>query len=367
MPNDKLDIDALTLDDVLGEGVETSAESEDLELDENLQEVEDTEDIEIDDVEEEDEEFDDVFEDDDYDEEEVQDEEFDDEEEEDFESESVAYEIAKTLGFELENDYEDSVEGLTELVREISQSTAEEQLNNLFAQFPEIQQHLDYVLAGGDSREFFQRQGSQIDYNSIDISENNVNMQRAIVGQYLQTKGLDPEIIQDTLDTYEESGKLFGNAQKAKNHLVTLQREEQQNLLERQKQEYAVQQEQLQSFWNDVADTIESGNEFAGVRIPDREKSKFFDYISSPIGPNGETQRDLDYQDAGVEVKLAIDYMMYSGFDLAGIIDTKARTKAARNLRERIVSNEEHVKNARRQQRTSKSTNIDDIDFERLI
>ena len=349
-PDDKLNIDSLTLDDVLGEGVDTVQDVQDVE------DVEDTQTQEVEDVEEIDNEV------------EIEESETEYEVEEEVEEpSSVAFEVAKTLGFELENDYEDSVEGLTNFVRDISQSAAEEQLAGLFEQFPEIQQHLDYVLAGGDSREFFQRQGQQIDYGSIEMREDDTSMQRAILAQFLQTKGHDSEFIQDTIDTYEDSGRLFNNAQKAKQHLVKFQQEEQQQLMEQQQAMYQQRQEEQNQFWNEVAETIESGNEFAGVRIPDREKSNFFDYISQPIGQNGETQRDLDYQQAGTDIKLAIDYMLYSGFELNGVIEKKAKTQAAKNLRQRIISNEERVKSARKQQRSSKTVDFDQLDLGSIL
>lgn len=357
MPNDKLDFDSLTLDDVLGDGVDTVEDIKDIDNEEiDSQDVEDVESEETEDVEVKE----DIIEpqDDDVD---------DDDSNLDDEPGSVAFEIAKTLGFELENDYEDTVEGLTDMVKEISQSAAEEQLQALFQQFPEIQQHLDYVLAGGNSREFFQRQGQQIDYNSIEVQEDDINMQRAILAQFLQLKGHDNEFIQDTIDTYEDSGRLYNNAKKAKQHLSVYQEEQQKQFMEMQRQEYAKQQEQQNKFWEEVANTIESGNEFAGIRIPDKEKSKFFDYISQPVGKNGETQRDLDYQQSATDVKLAIDYMLYNKFDLSNLIEKKAKTKAAQNLRDRIISNEERVKSARKQQRRSTNVDFDQLDLNSML
>lgn len=359
-PDEKLNIDSLTLDDVLGDGVDTTPEvptDEEVTPDE-VEEVEDTKDTDEPDQGDEDA-------DDDYYEQPEEETYVEDEYEEDNEEgpSSIAFEVAKTLGFDLEDDYEDSVEGLTNFVRDLSQNTAEEQLANLFAEFPEVQQHLDYVLAGGDSREFFQRQGQQIDFNSIEIDEQDLNTQRAVLAQFLQVKGHDTEFIQDAIDTYQESGKLYSNAEKAKVQLAQMQEAEQQQMMEYQQQQYQQHQEQQQQFWNEVAQTIDSGNEFAGVRIPDREKSGFFSYISQPVGENGETQRDLDYQQAGTDIKLAIDYMLYSGFDLNGVIEKKARTQAARNLRDRIVSNEERVKSARKQQRRSTAVDLDSLDL----
>ena len=364
-PDDKLNIESLTLDDVLGEGVDTVGDVQDVEdiAPQEVEEVTNKLSAEPDDRGDED------VDDDEYQHEQENQTYIEDQADEDVEAESssVALEVAKTLGFELDGDYEDSVEGLTSFVKDITQNAAEEQLEGLFEQFPEVQQHLDYVLAGGKSREFFQRQGQQIDYNSIQVKERDVDMQRAILAQFLQTKGHDTEFIQDTIDTYEDSGKLYNNAEKAKNHLAAYQKEEQEQMMAQQREQYEQQQEQQQEFWGEVADTIESGNEFAGVRIPDREKSNFFEYISNPVGESGETQRDLDYQEAGTDVKLAIDYMLYSGFDLNGVIEKKAKTQAARNLRDRIVSNEERVKSARKQQRKSTNVDFDQLDLGSIL
>ena len=359
-PDDKLNIDSLTLDSVLGDGVETVEDVQDV-VEEVPQEVEDE--VQDENV---DPEVGDEDADDDYYEQPEEETYVEDKYEEENTEEgpnSIAFEVAKTLGFDLEDDYEDSVEGLTNFVRDLSQNTAEEQLSGLFEQFPEVQQHLDYVLAGGDSREFFQRQGQKINFNAIEIDEQDISTQRAVLAQFLQVKGHDSEFIQDTIDTYQESGKLYGNAEKAKAQLAHMQEAEEKQMMEHQQQQYQQQQEEQQHFWNEVAQTIDSGNEFAGVRIPDREKSGFFSYISQPVGQNGETQRDLDYQGAGTDIKLAIDYMLYSGFDLNGVIEKKARTQAARNLRDRIVSNEERVKSARKQQRRSTAVDLDNLDL----
>jgi hypothetical protein len=48
------------------------------------------------------------------------------------------------------------------------------------------------------------------------------------------------------------------------------------------------------------------------------------------------SQRDLDVQKADLETRLAIDYLLYKGFDLAGIISRKAKDENAKTLRERI-------------------------------
>ena len=139
-------------------------------------------------------------------------------------------------------------------------------------------------------------------------------------------------------------------------------------MFEQQQEEYAKAQEEQEEFWGDVADVIESGNSFGGVTIPDVEKANFFEYISSPVNEEGQTQRDIDYAESDMDIKLAMDYLLYSGFDLENIINTKARTRSAQNLRERIISNEERVRNAKgAQRRKQKTFDPDQLDINALL
>jgi len=350
---EKLDLNSLSLDNVLGDGLDSIQEDEQL-LDEEVDEVEETEEEDDDDSVETDDDSDDS-------------DDLNDSDDSDSDLDSVANEIAKTLGFELENEYADTVEGLTEFTRDLGQQIAEEQLNRLFEQFPDVQKHLDYVLAGGDSKKFFEAYNPNTDYNNFKISEKDVNSQRAVLAQYLQLKGHDDQFIQEMLEDYEDSGKLYNKATLAQSAIAKAQEEYRQTLVEQQKQEQQRIQAENDKFWDGVAGIIESGNEFAGIRIPDKQKSKFFDYISEPVGRNGETQRDIDYANAQLEVKLAMDYLMYNGFKLEDIINTKAKTVSAKNLKERITKNEERVKSASKQSRRQKDFDPDNLDMTALF
>jgi hypothetical protein len=346
---EKLDLNSLSLDNILGDGLDSIQEDEQL-LDEKIEETEEIDDDDDDSVETEDNSDD-----------------SDDSDSSDSDIDSVANEIAKTLGFEIESEYADTVEGLTEFTRDLGQQIAEEQLNRLFEQFPEVQKHLDYMLSGGDSKKFFEAYNPNTDYNNFKISEKDVNSQKAVLAQYLQLKGHDNDFIQEMLEDYEDSGKLYGKATQAQSALAKSQEEYRQSLVQGQKQEQQRIQQETEQFWEGVAGIIESGNEFAGIRIPDKQKSKFFDYISEPVGKSGETQRDIDYANAELEVKLAMDYLMYNGFKLEDIINTKAKTVSAKNLKDRIIGNESKVKSASRATRQQRNFDSDNLDMTALF
>jgi hypothetical protein len=370
-PNDKLDFSDITFDDFIGDGLETANPKEDAA--ENIDNDDDLEDQDedIDDTNNDDEDEEDndpaprrsskrgVFDD------------SDDEEEEDGEDngeESITDSIAKALGYELEKDYADTEEGLAEFTKDVAKEIAEDQLQALFEQFPTVQKHLDYVLAGGDPDKFFQTYNPSLDYGQIEIDRDDSRTQKGFLTEYLREKGHDDDFIKDMIDDYEDSGKLYDRALNAQKHLAAGQAKEKEQIVVRQREAQKQQQQQTEEFWESVATTIEQGKEFAGIKIPDREKAKFFDYISKPVDKQGRTKRDVDYASAEMDAKLALDYLMYKKLQLSDIISTKVKSASAQNLRQKIQSNQERVKNFGKAEKGKiKTFDPDQLDIKRLF
>jgi len=363
-PNDKLDFSSISFDDVIGEGAEgletvqteepQKAEPLDNELDDDVKEHGD-EDYEqyVDEPTTEEESL--TVEDDNSSDEELE------------ESLLISDQIADTLGFELEDEYDDTVSGLTSFVKDMSTELAETQMEQLLSQYPDVKEHLEYVLNGGESSQFFDTHNPQNDYSNIQMGEHDTTLQRAMLGEYFQSKGHSSDMITEMLNDYQDGGKLYNKAIIAQRELVNSQESTRTQTHQDQLEAHQAQQEQEEALWNDVAEAIESGNEFAGIRISDANKQDFFDYISQPVTEDGNTQRDLDYAESDMDIKLAIDYLMFNGFDLSDMIDTKARTQSVENLRSRIQDNESRVKSARKAQRTQKTFDPDQLDINALF
>ena len=366
-PNEKIQLDDITFDDVIGGGgVSTIPETEELLEPQEEQELEELEDLEEDGFNEElaiESDEDEKYEEDN--EEEYEEQEEEDEEDEDlnpednFEDDSVISEIMDKLGYDVENaNYEDTPEGIAELTSDIASQIADDRIDEVMEAFPLVKEHLDYVLAGGDSQRFMEANDPNRDYNLLEIDENDIGIQKQLLSNYFATKGHDKEFIEEMVNDFEDTGKLYSKAEAAKTALSNLQEAQRSQMLEEQRQQQFVQEEKLTEFWNGVADTIEESAEFAGINVPDRDKNKFFEYLSTPVTQEGQTQRDIDHQDADMDIKLAIDYLMYKGFDLGGLVETKAKTQNARSLKDRISRNEESVKSTRRSSRR-KGGNVD--------
>lgn len=357
---ENIGIEDISFEDVLGVGSATPPESaapleeEKPEADAEVSEEEEVEEVE------------DTIEEDDLEEEEYEEEEEEDEETEEDKvlDESIVGEVLSSLGFEVDEEYEDTPEGLAKMTQDLGAKMAEDQLDQLFGNFPLIQQHLEYVLSGGDSQQFMKAYDPDNDYGQLTISDNDIRTQRSVLATYFKAKGHEDEFINELLEDYEDNGKLFSKAEQAKKALAQSQATYREELVQKQREEQKVKMQEQQEFWNNVYETIDNSEEFAGLRVPKREKSKFFDYLSKPVTKEGYTQRDLDHQDSEMEVKLAIDYLMFKGFDLSKLIEKKAKTTNAKSLRDRISRNEERVKSARKaSRRKSKQVDLDDLDL----
>ena len=278
-------------------------------------------------------------------------------------SDTVVGEVKDILGMETDNEFADTPKGIAELTQELGSQIAEEHLDNLMDTFPVIKQHLEYVLAGGDSKEFMAAHDPRNSYNDIELSENDTVMQKRVLANYFNAKGHDNNFINEMLQDYEDAGKLYDKSKVAKEQLSGMQQHYQQQMMKEQEAKAAATRRELEQYWDGIYTKIQDSDEISGVALPTREKKKFFDYISSAVSKEGYTQRDLDYMQASPDIKLAMDFLMYKGFDIESLVNTKAKTKNAKSLKARIKKNEEKVKSARKAPKRKSDFDVEDLDL----
>lgn len=280
------------------------------------------------------------------------------------EDDSIVGQVLSTLGYEVDDNYEDTTEGLVSLTKDIGTQIADETLDKLFEQYPLVGKHLEYVMNGGDSSQFMETNDPRQDYSKMKIKESDTRSQKSVLSEYFRIKGHDKEFIDELLEDYEDSGKLQTKADSALKALVQVQDQYKEQMLVDQKQKQQTAIAEQKKFWDGVYDTIDNSKEFKGISIPEREKTKFFDYLSKPVTKEGYTQRDLDHNESDMDVKLAIDYLMYKGFNLDKLIDKKARTKSTRALKDKIKGHKESLKSAKKASRApSTAVDIDNLDL----
>jgi len=370
---DKIQLDDISFDDVVSD-VSPSDGMEDLAVEDVVEEVveeeigddleddlEDDEEESYDDEEEED--YEEDYEDDDEESEyEPEEHEIEEGDEEVYEP-SVVNEVLSNLGYDPDNEYEDSPEGLTQMTQDIASQIADDRIDNLLEAYPMVKEHLQYVMNGGESNTFLESTTKSGDYELLEIREDDINTQRNVLGNYLHMKGHEADFINELLEDYEDSGKLYGKSSAAKDAMAKYQQEHREQVQENQRVELSKQKEQNEEFWSGVANTIHDSREFAGIKITDKDKRSFYNYVSQPVDQSGKTQRDLDHQEADMEIKLAIDYLMYKGFNLEDIIGQRANTRSTASLRDKLSRNDESLKSSKKRRRTVKNVDFDDLDL----
>lgn len=264
---------------------------------------------------------------------------------------TVVSEVLSQLGYEFpEEEFEDTSDGLVKLAKAVGSKMAEDQLDGLFQAHPEIQKHLDYVLNGGKSEEWLKMSNQITDFENIKVTQDDLRTQRAVLGEYFKLKGHDDAFVNELLDDYTESNKLFDKATKAKSALTDYYGQQRNQAIEKEKKEQLAQQQKQREFWDEINDTIQDSKDFAGLTVQEKDKKKFFDFLTA-ADADGKTAREKAHKESSTEVKLAIDYLMFKGFNLKDIISTKAKTKSAQSLRKKIKSNAT-TKSASRPKRT---------------
>ena len=247
---------------------------------------------------------------------------------------SLVNELMEKFGFEFEDEFDDTIDGITTLTRKAAEKFAEQELDTLFDTYPEVKNLLEYMSLGGDPSKYINTKFPETDYNTIELTDNE-KQHEALVTQELLLKGYAQEDIQAELEDYKAGGILENKAKRALVSLKKNQVAEQKTILAKQQEQYEVKQREIETFWDGVNDTISKASQFKGLNVPESDKKAFFDYLSKPV-TDGKSQRDLDVEAADTETRLAIDYLLMKKFNLSNLVTNKAKTLQAKSLRDRL-------------------------------
>jgi hypothetical protein len=243
--------------------------------------------------------------------------------------------LGAKLGYEVEGDFSEDYDGLAEYTSAVGEQIAKEQLEKIFASMPDVKEYFEYRANNGDPLKYFEAQQAEVDYNAVDLS-NEAHQKRVIIDGMRQ-QGFGDEDITRMVESYEDAGILADNAGVYLKQLQATQGQRKEQLLAQQQQQAAAQRAEAEAYWNSVHDTINGGN-LKGMQIPQRQRSKFYEWMTTPVNENGFTQRDLDRQNIDQETALAVEYLLYQGFDLKKLAGNAAATQKVSSLKSKLSS-----------------------------
>ena len=251
---------------------------------------------------------------------------------------SVIDVLRSKMGYEVQGNFSEDYDGVAKFADAVANEIAKEQLDTVFAQFPDVEQYLQYRYNGGDPKQYFQATAPVVDYSAVEITDENVAIQRAVVEEFLQRSGYTHEEVAETVQEYVEAGILQRQASRSLGKLQKAQEQEASTLIERQKAEAKQRQEQAQNQWANIKTTIDKGA-VKGFNIPNADRKKFYSWMSEAVDNQGRTQRLLDREKMDLESQVAMEYLLWKNFDLNKLLSNTQNTKKAQNLKQKLQQN----------------------------
>ena len=255
------------------------------------------------------------------------------------ESPSVIDVLREKLGYEVHGNFSEDYDGVVQFTQTVAGEIAKEQLDSVFANFPDVEEYLQYRYNGGDPKKYFQASAPVVDYSNIQIQEDDVSTQRAIVQEHLRSMNFSEDEINETVQEYVDAGILQRHAERSLTKLAAQQETQAKRVIEEQKQQAVQAQQQVQQQWQNIQQTISQGN-LRGFNVPEADKSKFYSWMSEARDNQGRTQRMIDQESMDLETQLALEYLLYKKFDLAKLVQSKAATAKAQNLKTRLQNSQ---------------------------
>lgn len=247
--------------------------------------------------------------------------------------------LVDKLGLELDEDEmntlletEETDEGFAQVGVTLAEKLAKQRFDGLMEQYPEAKQLVDYQKNGGNPEEFFDTFYPAIDYNEVEIAEDDPDIQKDVIAESLKAQGFDDSDIEETINDYEAGGILNKQAERSLKLL--------RNKQEQQKKEFATKQEQLakqkekqvEQEREQVKEII-SEKGIKGIQVPDSQRDQFEEYLYKPVTEDGRSQALVDSQNLDLETRLMIGYLQMNDFDFSKLVETQSKNKNVRNLR----------------------------------
>ena len=143
-----------------------------------------------------------------------------------------------------EEEFEPTEEGLIDAFASTIESRVKEEIELFQKSLPgEGKELLNHLMRGGKVSDFTEVYSAP-DMTNIEIKgDSNINNQRAVLKEFLRLRGDNQEDIEETIQDYEDLGKLERQAERAQERLASYYEHQKEQLAQRQQQEN-VQREQ---------------------------------------------------------------------------------------------------------------------------
>lgn len=230
--------------------------------------------------------------------------------------------LHRLLGYEVEGEFEESVEGVAEYTKTVAQKIAEEEVRDLFESFPDVKEYLQFRLNDGDPAKYFESKYADPDYSTYSITENDEVTQEVVARKYLSQEGYNADQINEMIKDYRDTGLLFKQAKRFSERLVDLQKSKRQEVLYKQAEQAKIAEAQKEQMVSEINTVIDKGT-LHNLVIPEKDRKEFRAWLLQPDA-KGQTRRQATMSNMTLAQKLELEYLAFKGFDLKDLIRKEA-------------------------------------------
>lgn len=202
----------------------------------------------------------------------------------------------------------------------------------------EGKQFLNYLEKGGDPSKFFQSLEKPIDFESIDLT--NEDNQKKVYTEYLKSLDYTPEEIQEELNDAEDNLLLEKKANTAIKKLQKIHQNKQANLIAEQEALIQEQEKQYTNYINSIKSTISSSNQIAGLSISPSEKIEFEKYLLQ-TDDQGLTKYQKELNENPIQTQLELAYLKFKKYNFSKVTK-QVKTEETRRIKN-LIKNSDKV------------------------
>lgn len=241
-----------------------------------------------------------------------------------------------SLFYDEEKDYEDSQEGVEELLKDNIEKRSEERLNEYKESIGEDgQEILDFIENGGSVDKYLEYKNGE-DYSQYSLEtkdgEDDINNQEQFVYVSLKSKGMDDESISDVIQVAKDKGTLRSKAEKAKEELVSKQESEKAEYLKSSKEKQEAEEKERSEEAEAFRDRVVNTSEIKGFKLTKDKAAKLHKFITEPVDEEGNTEFSKKDNE---ETRLLYALFAMNNFDKESLAKEE-RKKATISLKKKL-------------------------------
>lgn len=275
-------------------------------------------------------------------------------------------EINRILGYEVEGEFDESVEGVANYTKAVAEQIAQAEIKDLFENFPDVKEYLQFRLNDGSPEKYFEAKYADADYTKYNnFTENDEATQEIVVRKYLSNQGWSEEEITETVKEYRDSGLLYKNAKRAADKLVTMQHSKKESLLASQAEQAKLAERQREETIAQISGALDKGS-LKNIMIPEKDRKEFKQWLLQPDA-KGVTKRQQAMAQLSLEEKLELEYMVYKGFDVKDLIKKEATKTRIDFLKNAASSKNSRLGGTGKEAKFPKGNKLEGLKLENIL